>query len=664
MGAKPSTPSAAQQDELQRRKPELIKRAALAIEQADVLFVATGAGWSADSGLAIYRDVADVAAYHERNLTYRDICQPHWVDQDPALFYGFWGGCFNDYRAARPHEGYRIIQRWVDKSFRHTEAANTMRRQLDMANRLRGSPPQDQPPNRDAPTAAELPYAGAFFSFTSNVDAHWITSGVCSEYECHEIHGNCEAWQCADGDGCGRPRSSRSSDEDGESPGLSEDAQSVAVPAHEIASSSSSHCPVAETAAAAAASSSSSPSSPEQAFCGRWRAPPGYRFRVDEASRLAAEGPPLEPASAPCSTGHRLDGGAFASNWPKCVRCGGLARPGVLMFGDSRYVDDCASGERFEEWREALAMLAPKHGWRVAILEIGCGGNVTTVRMQTEEMVEELEKAGVDVCLVRVNPELPFADRVQNEARVLPILSRGLEALLSIDALVGKRAGAPSEFVSALDGFELGGLTIARGNGEEDEDEEGGELDGEGARHSPRFYASFVDDDEGFNDEGEVDEFDSERRGNRVTGGRKGRGNGGVLGAVRAAVETDDADAKDRIEALKRMLQDVGETINRSSAARAAADLTADDAASDGGARASDGGAGASEGTGSGTVKAWERFASSFASKASRKRAAEGAVATVAGDAPVSAAEDVDMAEAASTDEVPVHTMTTAEDVD
>ena len=289
---------------------------------------------------------------------------------------------------------------------------------------------------------------------------------------------------------------------------------------------------------------------------------------------------------------------------------------------------------------------------------------MTTVRMQTEEMVEELEKAGVDVCSSASTPSshLPIESKTR---RVLPILSRGLEALLSIDAR-RKEGWRAVRVRVGFDSFELGGLTIAQGNGE-DEDEEGGELDGEGARHSPRFYASFVDDDE-VNDEGEVDEFDSERRGNRVTGGRKGRGNGGVLGAVRAAVETDDADAKDRIEALKRMLQDVGETINRSSAARAAADLTADDAASDGGARASDGGAGASEGTGSGTVKAWERFASSFASKASRKRAAEGAVATVAGDAPVSAAEDVDMAEAASTDEVPVHTMTTAawtaEDVD
>ena len=96
MGARPSVPTATQQEALEQRKSELERRAALAIQQADVLLVATGAGWSADSGLAIYRDVADVAAYHERDLTYRDICQPEWLHRDPELFYGFWGGCYND----------------------------------------------------------------------------------------------------------------------------------------------------------------------------------------------------------------------------------------------------------------------------------------------------------------------------------------------------------------------------------------------------------------------------------------------------------------------------------------------------------------------------------------------------------------------------------------
>ena len=95
----------------------------------------------------------------------------------------------------------------------------------------------------------------------------------------------------------------------------------------------------------------------------------------------------MHPASGECGTGLPHDADAFRSNWPKCVVCGGLARPAVLMFGDSGYVDDGESSDRFDEWKAAVGLLARKHGWRVTILEVGCGGNVTTIRMATEELL-------------------------------------------------------------------------------------------------------------------------------------------------------------------------------------------------------------------------------------------------------------------------------------
>lgn len=77
-----------------------------------------GAGFSADSGLAVYADVAkahptpheslnlvcwrnlpgmfvnlEVPAYRDRKLTYQDVCQPHWLFEEPDLFWGFWGQC-------------------------------------------------------------------------------------------------------------------------------------------------------------------------------------------------------------------------------------------------------------------------------------------------------------------------------------------------------------------------------------------------------------------------------------------------------------------------------------------------------------------------------------------------------------------------------------------
>ena len=102
--------------ERQKLRTSLAKRcsqAAVKIAEADFILIATGAGFSADSGLAVYKDIADIPAYHEQHLDYHDLCQPHWLAQGdesnvsevggkqisgPDLFYGFWGSCFNDYR--------------------------------------------------------------------------------------------------------------------------------------------------------------------------------------------------------------------------------------------------------------------------------------------------------------------------------------------------------------------------------------------------------------------------------------------------------------------------------------------------------------------------------------------------------------------------------------
>ena len=37
-------------------------------------------------------------AYQDRCLDYMDLCDPKLVHQEPPLFWGFWGQCFNDYR--------------------------------------------------------------------------------------------------------------------------------------------------------------------------------------------------------------------------------------------------------------------------------------------------------------------------------------------------------------------------------------------------------------------------------------------------------------------------------------------------------------------------------------------------------------------------------------
>jgi len=185
MGNGPSKPSEEQMEELLGLTPQLCRGAAAAVAQADVLLVMTGAGWSADSGLAVYADVASFPAYAARGLVYRDLCLPQVLHTDPGTFYGWWGACFNSYRLDhQPHEGYAIVQTWRDTFFSGSAAAEEVRAHAEAAHAALG---------HRAPDAAR---PGAFFSFTSNVDAHWAR--FCNGEELRECHGNADWWQCAD----------------------------------------------------------------------------------------------------------------------------------------------------------------------------------------------------------------------------------------------------------------------------------------------------------------------------------------------------------------------------------------------------------------------------------------------------------------------------------
>ncbi len=137
---------------------ESVARAARSIADCDVLLLLLGAGMSVDSGLAAYKDVADFAPYKELDVDYDDLCRPHHLDgslEGVALFFGFWGSCFNAYRAARPHEGYDICRAW----------------------------------KRRAPEC---------HVYTSNVDSLVRRSDLASSCsDLYELHGNCEQWQCA-----------------------------------------------------------------------------------------------------------------------------------------------------------------------------------------------------------------------------------------------------------------------------------------------------------------------------------------------------------------------------------------------------------------------------------------------------------------------------------
>jgi hypothetical protein len=90
-----------------------IDEAARAIVEADILIFALGAGASADSNLAVFVDIANYKVYEDQKLSYTDLSTSTWLKNGKEdVFFGFWGTSFNNYRAARPHEGYDILRKW------------------------------------------------------------------------------------------------------------------------------------------------------------------------------------------------------------------------------------------------------------------------------------------------------------------------------------------------------------------------------------------------------------------------------------------------------------------------------------------------------------------------------------------------------------------------
>lgn len=108
---------------------------------------------------------------------------------------------------------------------------------------------------------------------------------------------------------------------------------------------------------------------------------------------------------------------------PSCPRCQGLARPNVLMFGDWNWVAERSSEQerRFASWLDE----AGSDG--LAVVEIGAGTAVPTVRMTSERAARHL-----DATLIRINlrePEVPSGH--------VGIGLGALEALQAIDAAMG-----------------------------------------------------------------------------------------------------------------------------------------------------------------------------------------------------------------------------------
>ncbi|BBA71485.1 SIR2 family NAD-dependent protein deacylase [Geobacter sulfurreducens] len=107
-----------------------------------------------------------------------------------------------------------------------------------------------------------------------------------------------------------------------------------------------------------------------------------------------------------------------AGHIPRCIHCGDVARPNILMFGDYGWI----SGRTARQQRNFDEFLAEVRGRRAVVVELGAGTAIPTIRYLTEE-VGSLHQA----VAIRINPR-----EAQIGAPHIPLACGALEGLAGI----------------------------------------------------------------------------------------------------------------------------------------------------------------------------------------------------------------------------------------
>jgi len=115
---------------------------------------------------------------------------------------------------------------------------------------------------------------------------------------------------------------------------------------------------------------------------------------------------------------------------PRCPRCGGVARPNVLMFGnDNRWVGQRADEQAEWYWRWVQEIEeGGGGGGRLVIIECGAGTAVPSVRRNMEFVAQQ-----TGATLIRINPREP---EVPDPARHIALPMSSLDALRAIDRII------------------------------------------------------------------------------------------------------------------------------------------------------------------------------------------------------------------------------------
>jgi len=103
---------------------------------------------------------------------------------------------------------------------------------------------------------------------------------------------------------------------------------------------------------------------------------------------------------------------------PSCIHCGGIARPNILMFGDSYWISTRSGqqAQRFKQWKNSIKDKT------VTIIELGAGVSGCSARWESQQTTGTL---------IRINPT-----DAEGNGNTLSIKSGALGALLAIDELL------------------------------------------------------------------------------------------------------------------------------------------------------------------------------------------------------------------------------------
>ncbi len=112
-----------------------------------------------------------------------------------------------------------------------------------------------------------------------------------------------------------------------------------------------------------------------------------------------------------------------AGRVPRCLRCGAVARPNILLFGDGSWIASRTDAQHatLVDWLEA------RREGRLVVVELGAGRAVPTIRWHSERL-----GALPGATLIRVNPREP-----QVSPPHLSIATGAREALERIDDALG-----------------------------------------------------------------------------------------------------------------------------------------------------------------------------------------------------------------------------------